>query len=174
MPEPKFRCLIANDDALQLTILEAIFERHNCDVVTAQNGQQAFEEVACRTSDPMRMFDLVILDLNMPVTDGFEACRTIRNLFQGSFQVDQELRMINSPEQRENLFSVNLRDYLPHLVAVSSFIDDETERLIRDAGFYDRFLMPLGFEEIGEKILPVLRQRRERMEHLRRLANVGE
>lgn len=42
------------------------------DVAVAENGQRAVE--MARTTDP----DVVLLDLGMPVLDGFAACREIR------------------------------------------------------------------------------------------------
>ena len=84
VPIPRFRCLIANDDLLQLTMLEAIFEKHLFEVVTAQNGQLAFQAVLKSRQNPCDNFDLILLDLNMPVSSGFEACKNIMNLFQNS------------------------------------------------------------------------------------------
>ena len=59
--EPKIRELIAK---------YAIHEGHT--VRQAENGEEAVE--LCRLED----FDLVILDVMMPVMDGFSACREIR------------------------------------------------------------------------------------------------
>ena len=74
---PRFKCLIANDESLQLTILETMFERNGFEVVTASNGQAAYEEVLKTATFNSRQFDLIVLDLCMPVTDGYEACRLI-------------------------------------------------------------------------------------------------
>lgn len=42
-------------------------------VVIATNGLEAFEEVLKTAQPNMRRFDLILLDLNMPVIDGCEA-----------------------------------------------------------------------------------------------------
>ena len=49
------------------------------EVVTAINGHQAFEIVSKQTEHTG--FDLVILDLNMPISDGYETCRNIIKMF---------------------------------------------------------------------------------------------
>lgn len=41
------------------------------------NGQDAYEIVHSTIMKKETMFDVIILDLNMPVTDGYEACEII-------------------------------------------------------------------------------------------------
>lgn len=48
-------------------------------MVTAENGLQALQFVS---SNPPGYFDAIILDINMPIMDGFEAC----------LMIDQDLR----------------------------------------------------------------------------------
>lgn len=68
--------LIADDNAFIRTALYEIFERepdfHVCAVV--ENGHEAIEE-ACRLHP-----DLIVLDVNMPVMNGLEAARVLRQL----------------------------------------------------------------------------------------------
>jgi DNA-binding NarL/FixJ family response regulator len=68
--------LIADDSAFVRTALYEIFERepdfHVCAVV--ENGREAIEE-ACRLHP-----DLVVLDLAMPVMNGLEAARVLRQI----------------------------------------------------------------------------------------------
>ena len=47
------------------------------DVTTAINGHQAFE-ILNKSLD----FDLVVLDLHMPISDGYETCANIVKLYQ--------------------------------------------------------------------------------------------
>jgi CheY-like chemotaxis protein len=56
-----------------------MFEKAGMEVVTAINGYQAFEIVSKQTEQTG--FDLVILDLNMPISDGYETCRNITRMF---------------------------------------------------------------------------------------------
>ena len=110
----EFKCLIANDDSLQLTILEALFERANFEVVTATNGQDAYEEVLKTTSGDQRQFDLILLDLSMPITDGYEACKLILAHYKSDIQ---------------------LHNVEPKLVAVTGYIDEEVQRKAASCGF---------------------------------------
>lgn len=62
-------------------ILGALFRKAGFEVTTAINGQVAYEEVLKSLHPDQKPFDLIVLDLSMPVTDGYEACTMIRNLY---------------------------------------------------------------------------------------------
>ena len=76
----KPKVLIANDELFQLSILEALFIKAGFEITTAINGQEAYEHFFSNFGDGKPGFDLVVLDLCMPVSDGFEACRKILSL----------------------------------------------------------------------------------------------
>lgn len=74
MPEERPSTLvIADDDAGFAALVEAILAEQGYEVVArAPNGEEAV-----RLAAELRP-DLVLMDLNMPVLDGFEATRRIR------------------------------------------------------------------------------------------------
>lgn len=80
---PKLRVLIANDEEIQLEILKYMFEKVGMEVTTAINGHQAFEIFSKYAED--HPFDLVILDLNMPISDGYETCQNIVKFYDPKF-----------------------------------------------------------------------------------------
>ena len=54
-----------------------------CEVDKALNGFEAFQRVMVKFNDTQTQFyDIIFLDLNMPISDGFEACTKILNLFK--------------------------------------------------------------------------------------------
>ncbi|MGE3269612.1 MAG: response regulator transcription factor [Chloroflexota bacterium] len=68
------RALVADEDPTMLRLLcRALVD--DFEVTTAENGRRAVE--IARATDP----DIVLLDLGMPVLDGFGACREIRAAF---------------------------------------------------------------------------------------------
>ena len=67
----QLRVLVADEDAGILRLLTEILS-DDFEVTTARNGREAVELAA--TCQP----DLVMLDLGMPIVDGFVACRLIR------------------------------------------------------------------------------------------------
>lgn len=68
------RALVADEDPTVLWLLRRALV-DDFDVTVAENGQQAVELAG--TDRP----DVILLDLEMPVLDGFGACRQIRAAF---------------------------------------------------------------------------------------------
>ncbi len=67
------RLLVVDDQDAVADLLVNLLRRHGHTVDVAHNGYDAVE--ACRRS----VYDLVLMDINMPVMDGFAASRAIRD-----------------------------------------------------------------------------------------------
>ncbi|MCB1948003.1 MAG: response regulator [Burkholderiales bacterium] len=70
------RVLVVEDNAVNQIVSKTMLERFNCEVVLANNGAEAIETFT------KLHFDLILMDCNMPVMDGFEATKQIRLLEQ--------------------------------------------------------------------------------------------
>ena len=68
----RLRILIADDHPTNRRVVELILDQSAVDLVSVEDGAQAVE--ACRAS----AFDLVLMDMQMPVMDGLTATREIR------------------------------------------------------------------------------------------------
>ena len=73
-PPRNLRILVAEDDALNAAMLRAILEQLGHQVVHAQNGRRALD--LAKICD----FDLVMLDGRMPIMDGPQTARALRDL----------------------------------------------------------------------------------------------
>jgi CheY-like chemotaxis protein/HPt (histidine-containing phosphotransfer) domain-containing protein len=68
----KFRILIVEDNATNQLVAKAILEKLSFRVDLAENGQLALEAMANLP------YDIILMDCEMPVMDGYEATRLIR------------------------------------------------------------------------------------------------
>jgi PAS domain S-box-containing protein len=68
----QLRVLIAEDNAINQVLIEKILERYGWDLTLVSNGREAVDLVE------REHFDLVLMDIRMPVMDGVAATKSIR------------------------------------------------------------------------------------------------
>ncbi len=71
------RVLLAEDNEMNRIIAVSILEEEGLNVETANNGQEAVDKVK---TAPAGTYDVVLMDIQMPIKDGYEAAREIRRL----------------------------------------------------------------------------------------------
>jgi len=70
------RILVAEDNPINRVVLQAMLARHGCEITLAEDGAAALQALASAEHG----FDLVLMDCEMPVMDGFKAVQAIRRL----------------------------------------------------------------------------------------------
>ena len=68
----KQKILVVDDETRIRDLLRIILESRGFEVIEAKNGQEAVEDAKAYAPD------IIIIDVMMPVMDGFESCRQIR------------------------------------------------------------------------------------------------
>lgn len=66
--------LVVEDNPVNQMVIKGYLKRLGCEVITANNGKEALDLVG------QRAVDLVFMDCQMPVMDGFEATRKMREM----------------------------------------------------------------------------------------------
>lgn len=73
------KIIVAEDSSVIQNLTRKILSQMNFEIVSVKNGKQVIDKINSDES-----FDLVLLDINMPVMDGMECARQIRKLDKNS------------------------------------------------------------------------------------------
>lgn len=76
------KVLLVDDNEFNIIIASEFLKRWEADISIAKNGQEAIDKVFSKNSK----FDIILMDLQMPVMDGFEATAQIRHKTDKYFQ----------------------------------------------------------------------------------------
>ncbi len=113
------RILIVEDNEMNREVLSRLLARRGLDVCLAENGAEAVESALRHAPD------IILMDLNLPVMDGWEATRRIKS----------------APETR----------HIPVLCITAHAMSEDRERG-RVAGCDEYETKPIEFERILAKI----------------------
>ena len=90
-----------NDDSFALFTISTTLGFHDKigKIDKATNGQEAFEFVRDneRPDNQERAYDMIFLDLEMPIKNGFEACAMIKKHYK-SINEEQEIKSLSEGE----------------------------------------------------------------------------
>ncbi len=120
LPNPRIdaRVLVAEDNPVNQAVAEGILKQLGCQVSIAENGRSAVTLLAAEH------FDVVLMDAQMPVLDGFEATRLIRS----SGTAHAQLPIIGltahaSDEARSACLAAGMNDYLSKPYSLQQLAD---------------------------------------------------
>ena len=99
--------LVVDDDELNRRMMELLLKREGHAIVFASNGEEALEAVKANR------FDIVLMDLQMPVMDGVEASRRIREWeAESRHTYIVALTASYMPERGRELYEAGIDNYL--------------------------------------------------------------
>jgi CheY-like chemotaxis protein len=118
------KILIAEDNPVNRELLREILEAGNYEVVEAGDGQEALAKI--EEAEP----DLVLLDINMPVLDGFATISRIREDPQFSRLPVLAVTAYAMKEDRERVLEAGFDGYLSKPIDAAALLR-ELQRLMR-------------------------------------------
>lgn len=113
--------LVVEDNQFNIMVAQSLLERSGATVDIAMNGEEALEKV-----QPGK-YHMILMDLNMPVMDGFEATRQLR-----------------------------LRGETLPIIALTASLPTEVEKDVNSAGLTDIVVKPFNPDDLFRVILPYL------------------
>lgn len=116
MPTPN-RVLIAEDSSVIQNLVKKILEFQNFEITAVKNGEQVLQLLQKES------FDLILLDINMPVMDGMDCVKAIRTLDDKA------------------------KSEIP-VVAITGNARNYSEEEFKEAGFNEILMKPLNFDRL--------------------------
>ena len=127
------RVLLAEDNAVNAAIAVEILSQRGAAVDVAENGQVAVDRFCAQSPG---YYDIILMDIQMPIMDGRKAARTIRAL--------------NRPDAKE----------IPiYALSADAFVEDE--RLSRESGMNGHLAKPVDFNALWRILQDNVRERRQ-------------
>jgi len=102
------RLLIVEDNEINLRMMLKILEGSGIEVTAARHGGEAVEKVE---SSP-EGYELILMDINMPVMDGYEATKVIRELPRGVSLPIVALSALNVKSEIDQMESVGMDGFI--------------------------------------------------------------
>jgi len=125
------RILLVEDNELNREIAEELLSQEGFTVECAANGQIALDAV--KNSPPDR-FDLVLMDVQMPVMDGYEATRAIRALGDERARVPIVAMTANAfEEDRQAAMAAGMDDHVGKPIDIPVLLET-LHRILEDRG----------------------------------------
>ncbi|PTB69130.1 histidine kinase-like protein [Trichoderma citrinoviride] len=125
------RVLVAEDDPINMKILKKRLERSGNTIQHAVNGQ----DCAARYNDGSSAFDVVLMDMQMPIVDGLTSTKLIR-------------AMETSTEHKGHSPLASRCGRIP-IFAVSASLVEELKDIYVEAGFDGWILKPIDFKRLA-------------------------
>ncbi len=101
------KVLVVDDDRLNILVLTALLKRRKMAVIVAENGSKAIDALGNNPD-----VDIVLMDIMMPVMDGYEAMRQIRQMKQFESLPMIALTANAMKGDREKCIAAGASDYL--------------------------------------------------------------
>ena len=143
------RILLAEDNSANRLVAQEILGQSGLVVETVENGKEAVEAMNDETA-----YDLILMDVQMPVMDGLEATRQIRSL-SGFQQIPIIAMTANAMDgDREQCLAAGMDDYISKPIDRLQLISTLEKWIRTNSNGPDRVGIPSG--ETIEDITPAL------------------
>ncbi|MBK1652719.1 ATP-binding protein, partial [Halorhodospira halochloris] len=116
------RVLVAEDEPTNILLIQALLERCGAEATVAENGQEALDI----WQQAEQEFDLILLDMQMPILDGAQTVKSLREAEVAQNRVYTPVAMLSahaSTEVREQCLQSGADTYMTKPVRLDSLTD---------------------------------------------------
>lgn len=106
------KILVADDTPTNYLLIETALRKYNVELLWAKNGMEAVE--ICRNNSDI---DLVLMDIRMPIMDGYESSRLIRE-FRPELPIIAQTSYAMQGDREQSITS-GCSDYLAKPISLS-------------------------------------------------------
>jgi CheY-like chemotaxis protein len=138
------RILVAEDNPVNQKVARSFLEKQGHCVTLVENGVDAVKETRETT------FDVVLMDVQMPVMNGLDATRAIRNTERGTRNDEQGGGSEPSDIQRSS-FSLHRSARLP-IIGLTAHAMKGDRKMCLEAGMDDYIAKPIQPHELAEAL----------------------
>ncbi len=114
------KILVADDAVLNQTIIRKVLEKEGVDCYIVNNGEEVLGEVKGNN------FDLILLDVNMPVLDGIETARQL--CMMGMHNIMFVTGDVHE-EKNKRLAEMGLKDIIYKPYKLEDFVDAISKKI---------------------------------------------
>jgi signal transduction histidine kinase/DNA-binding NarL/FixJ family response regulator len=123
------RILVVEDNEINQIFIQRALSQHGYELELANNGREACELAQSRK------FDIILMDVQMPVMDGLEATRTIRAMESGTNAdtVIVALTAGTNPKEKDACAQAGMNGFLPKPISTPQLVRKTADYLSGDA-----------------------------------------
>ncbi len=110
------KVLIVEDITSNYNFLRLLLKRSEIEIIWVDNGKDALEKVK-----ELDNIDLILLDINLPIMNGYDAARLIKELRPQLPIIAQTAYALEG--DREKSLSAGCDDYIPKPIVISSLLE---------------------------------------------------
>ena len=115
--------LVADDDAMYLKLLTDVLQAEGYTVIAAENGERAI--ALARSARP----GLIIMDVQMPLLDGFSAIRALKAASETRSIPAIALTALAMDGDRERLLAAGFDGYLSKPISMKELRDEVSRQM---------------------------------------------
>jgi PAS domain S-box-containing protein len=154
--------LLVDDNSVNRKVASEILLKAGCDVETADSGRKAIEMIQGNHFSGDRLYDVVLMDIQMPEMDGVETTQTLRKMKELLLPPVIAMTAYSMKEDRDRFLAAGMDDYVPKPIRAEVLIRKVAEwfnkkqvpekQVVKSTGISPTNILPTKSEEKKEPV----------------------